>query len=455
MCCRSRLLMLPLLAGLLALAEVPRPALAADTWPSFQNGGHPGVQLDAGHALQFEEELTWSTPITGYGQSSPVIWDGHVYVTSVEGDQKQSCIVTAVDLASGERLWEGRLNNVMPQENNGYISRAAPTPAADARGVICLFEGGNLVALTHAGEMRWEKNLVAEYGNIGARHGLSASVEQDADAVYIWIERSDDPYVLCVEKESGEVRWKSPGLGTTSWASPRLVPVDEGSHLVLSGIGQLAGLDPQTGQRLWHMEGINGNSTPTPVPAGPGQFLIGATVGRGEDAGEGRSADSNGLVQIERSESGAWSADYAWRAQRATTSFGSPIPHQGTALFVNRTGVLFGLDLKTGKEQFTQRLGDSIWATPLSLGEQVLLLGKSGELHLLQGHPERPQISTTEPLPPETSPAPAPTTGSPAGGPPSPADGRVLYGAAWADGLLLLREGSRLHALRGKPVPGE
>ena len=82
-----------------------------------------------------------------------------------------------------------------------------------------------MVALTHGGDIRWERNLVEDYGEIEARHGLSASVEQDDEKAYLWVERSEQPYVLAVNKATGDTDWKVEGLGTTSWASPRLVPV--------------------------------------------------------------------------------------------------------------------------------------------------------------------------------------------------------------------------------------
>ena len=72
----------------------------------------------------------------------------------------------------------------------------------------------------------------------------------------------------------------------------------DGHHLVLSGIKKLAGLDPESGKRLWDFDGISGNSTPTPCPMGNGRFLIGATTGRGESGG-GKASDSNlSLIHI-------------------------------------------------------------------------------------------------------------------------------------------------------------
>jgi outer membrane protein assembly factor BamB len=432
-----------LMCGMIA-AVVPGIVCGGDNWPAFQNAGEMSLTSATVHAGMLESEPAWSADITGYGQSSPVFWGEHIYVTSVEGDQKQSCHVTAYRLSDGERLWQHSLPNASPAENSNYVSKAAPTPAADADGVICFFEGGNVAALTHAGEVRWERDLVADYGEIAARHGLSASVEQDETSVYVWVERATEPYVLSLDKQTGRTNWKVPGLGATSWASPRLVPVAGGRHLVLSGIGSLVGLDPATGERLWVFDQINGNSTPTPVPAGEGRFLIGATVGRGDAGGgggegEGRAAESNGLVAITKSDDGGWQADYVWRARRATSSFGSPIAHDGMAYFVNRTGVLYGLDVATGEEQFARRISGSIWATPLGVGERVYFFGKDGRIDVLTAADDGEQVSTWSSLPGDSAPPQEAGDGPPVGG-------SVLYAAVLTSDLMLLRRGDRLFA---------
>ena len=430
----------------LSLAAFASSVVAIDSWPSFQNGGQVSVDATAPAA---DAKLRWTVELTGYGQSTPVVWRDHIYVTSVEGDNQDTCHVTAYALADGSQLWRHSLGNATPQENNHYVSRAAPSPAADDAGVVCLFEGGNVVALTHDGKVRWERNLVEDYGAVAARHGLSASVAQSADDVFIWMERSEEPYVLCLNKAGGETKWKVAGVGATSWASPRLVPVDGGHQLVLSASGFLVGLDPADGTQLWKLEDITGNSTPTPMPLGDGKFLIGATVGRGESGG-GRAAESNGVLQISKSAEGTWTADYVWRAQRATSSFASPIVHNGVALFVNREGVLYGLDAATGDELFTKRLSGSSWATAIGLRNgSVLVPARDGKIDVVNGLKSDLTVTTLELLPAaaDDNKEPAPAAGPPsAGGPPGSA-GPVLYAAVIAGDSLLLRQGDRLFCL--------
>ncbi len=440
------------LRALALLVFLTAPLSAGDAWTSFQNGG----QLDLNETLAAPEgspfgPQLWSAKIRGYGQSSPVLWKEKVFVTSIEGPQRDDYHIAAFDIANGNQLWETAWRNPSPAESTSYISRAASTPAVDENGLVCFLEGGLVVALNHDGNMRWFRNLVLEYGAIDSRHGVSASVEQQADRVFIWVERATDPYVLAIDKATGKDLWKVPGAQGTSWSSPRLVPVEGGEHLVLSAVGSLTGLDPKTGELLWRLEGIVGNSTPTPIPLGGGRFLIGATDGRGEGPAAGKPAESNGVVAIRKNAEGKWGAEYVWRSKRGTSSFGSPIAAGGNAYLVNRTGVLYCLDLETGDERYAERTPESVWCTPLADKHSVILFGKGGTISAIAKGPEFKSLGsmklwTDEP---PMEPAPPPKLAAEGrGGPPGPPSGPTLYGVALADGKLLARRGDTLYCLR-------
>ena len=420
-----------------AFALLVGRTLAAEDWTGFQCG-ITGVHQDGVVPLNWgpAKNLVWKIDLTGYGQSSPVTWGSQVYVTSISGAKKERCHVTAIEFGTGKQLWQHHADAASQAENNNYLSRAAPSPTVDEAGVYCLFEGGNLMALSHDGTVRWNRNLVQEFGEIESRHGVSASLEQSPEHLFVWIERQANPYVLAVEKSSGKDLWKVPGLGATSWASPRLIPVEGGSHLVLSGIGSVAGLDPKSGTELWRLKGVVGNSTPTPVPAGTGRFLLGATQGRGE-ADSGKAAESNGLIAIRQTDAGTFQADYVWRSKRSTSSFGSPLMNEGLAYFVNATGVLFCHDLETGEERYSHRLADSIWATPVAVGNRLYFFGKGGSTSVISTGPAFNQVAENS----VWDAAPAAEGAAPRFG------GPVLYAGIYAHERWLLRRGDVLYCI--------
>lgn len=431
---------------LLTLSLSHPAAAEIGNWPSFQNGGTVSLPSDSSIELG---DVQWTCDLPGYGQSTPVVYGPHVYVTTVDGDNRDEYHLICIERGDGSIAWKHTIANASPRAATTMVSRAAPTPAVDAAGVVCFFEGGNVLALTHSGAPRWNHNLVEEFGDVGARHGLSASVEQDQDSVFIWVERSKEPYVVCLSKETGDIEWKVEGVGGTSWASPRLVPVNDGHHLVLSGSGSLIGLDPKSGDRLWTFDGINGNTSPTPMPLGNGRFLIGASGGRGGDAAK-RASASNGVIQISQVDDNTWTADYVWQARRATSSFGSPIVHDGLACFVNRQGVCYALNADTGKEAFVKRLKGSTWATPIALGHQIFFFSREGQVSALSTTSSNQKITTWDGLP--EPPKPEPASEEESAGPAGMSTGPVLYAATWCGDAFLLRRGTRLFSVAASAV---
>jgi len=417
--------------------------LNAQQWSSFLNGGKPTAE-SAKIATQWSPEtgIAWQTKLAGYGQSSPIVHGETVYTTSVTGANKETLNVEAFSMATGKRAWIHSQPNSTPQANTVMVSRAACSPVADDQGIIAMFEGGNVVALKHDGTIRWQRDLTAEFGDVKARHGLAASLEQNDQHVFVWVERSESPYVMAVNKSDGETVWKVAGLGSTSWGSPRLVAVGETDHLTLSSSGKVVGLDPASGKRLWEFDNIQGNSSTTPIPVGNGKFMIGSTAGRGKTT---FTKPCSGVIEIKQTDDG-FEAAWLWSSMKLTCSFGSPFAFENRAYFVNRTGIAHCHHVETGERIFAGRLScGSVWATPLASGGLLYFFGKSGascvvspadKLEVLEENrlwsADKPDAAKSD----------------------KPEDrfsGAVLYAAATAGQQLLLRRGDTLFAI-AKPT---
>lgn len=421
----------------LAISQSQFSAGQSATWGKFQNGGQP-YSAESKLPIEWspEENIAWTADITGYGQSTPVIAHGLIVVTSTSGDNKDEYHVSAYDVESGKKAWEVTRKNPSPFKNSPMVSRAAPSAIATKTGFAAFFEGGLLLALDGEGNVAWEQDLVAKHGKIEARHGLAASLEQDDQRLYVWVERSQDPYVLAINPKTGEQIWRAAGVGTTSWSSPRLVPVGDDAHLVCSASGKIIGLDPATGERLWEFDKISNNSSCTPMPAGNGQFLIGASDGRGAQT-PGAAAESNGLVQITKQDDGSFVADYRWQAAKATSTFGSPVIAGDTAAIVTRAGVLYRLDLKTGEKVSAGRIdAGGIWATPIVSGDKLYIFGYKGTTSVVS-LADGKEIASNRCWD---------ATG-PGGKTPGFGGGNVLYAAAIAGDRLIIRRGDKMYAI--------
>ncbi len=409
------------------------------TWSEFQNGGALSL-AESKLPVEWspEKNIAWTADIEGYGQSTPIVAHDRIVVTSTSGKNKDNYHVASYSINKGEKKWQVTRQNPSPFKNTPMVSRAAPSAIATEAGFVAFFEGGLLLAINPAGDVIWEKDLVALHGKIEARHGIASSLEKNDEHVFVWVERGEDPYVLAIDPATGEQVWKSEGVGSTTWSSPRLIPVGDGEHLVCSASGKIIGLDPQTGKRLWEFDGISNNSSCTPMPVGNGKFLIGASDGRGETTA-GAAAASNGLIEIKQSDDGSYQAAFKWQAKKATSTFGSPVVAGQTAAIVNRTGVLYRLDLETGEQVSADRTdAGGIWATPIVNGDLIYLFGYKGTTSVIS-LADGKEVAKNRCWPEAGDSDNAPGFGG----------GNVLYAAAPVGDHLIVRRGDKLFSIGG------
>ncbi len=152
-----------------------------------------------------------------------------------------------------------------------------------------------------------------------------------------------------------------------------IVNVGKDPQIVVSSSGSIDGYDPGSGKLLWTFDDVGGNTVASPIPFGDGRFLVGASPGRNGENTEGAKR-SNMAIEIRR-DGDNFQPVVLWRNEQATSSFGTPIVHQGFAYYTNRAGVLFCLNAETGETSYNTRIADSNWATPIGLGDQIYFFG--------------------------------------------------------------------------------
>ncbi|MEM1227215.1 MAG: PQQ-binding-like beta-propeller repeat protein [Planctomycetota bacterium] len=380
--------------SVLAMLLVASSALG--DWPAFLGGSSRAASDAARPPIKWtaDQNVAWQAELPGHGQSSPVVVGDIVYVTAIEGPMKETNLVIAFDLKTGNRLWQQEFSSSLPVENNVYTCRAAPTPVADADGVVAFFESGNVVALASDGEVRWQRDLLAEYGTYEGRFGVGGSMAQTDEHAIVLADNEGPAYIMALDKSTGETVWKTERESRTAWSSPMVMPIGDRQQVIVSAAGTIDGYDASTGELLWSFDKVGGNTVASPTPAGENQFLIGASPGRnGENAAGAK--ESNLLMRINVTD-GEFVPEVVWKNSQATSSFGSPIAYQGHAYFTNRAGVLFCIDMATGDLAYTSRIGTSNWATPVGIDSKVYVFGKDGKTVVLAAGSEENILSENE-----------------------------------------------------------
>jgi outer membrane protein assembly factor BamB len=391
----------------LALVEQPCPG---HIWPAFRGQGN---SLTRAQNLPLrwsdDEHVAWTAELPGYGQSSPVVWDGAVFITTMQGENKETPTVLCFDLATGELRWQREFKSSQETPANNYVTRSSPTAVVDADRVVVFFESGDLLALDHAGNTLWQRSLVKEYGPFEGKHGVGSSLAATDDAVIVLANHEGPSYLLAADKSTGANRWKVDYDPRVAWSSPVVSRQDGKDLIVVSAAGTVEAYDATTGTRRWTFDGLSGNNVPSATVVGDRVF-VGA-----QDVGSNVALVPDGQ-----------SAEVAWRSDDVTCNFSSPLYHDGLVYFVNRSGVAFCADAQSGDIIWKQRLGDTCWASPLAATDRIYFFTKGGHSVVIEsGREWQPLAENDLTIDPESR----------------------VYGVAAVDGALVLRTGSRLICL--------
>lgn len=387
-----------------------------DRWIEFR-GGAQGVTAAKNLPTRWSADagVAWNRTLPGTGQSSPVVHGGRVFVTSVEGAMKDRNHVSCFRLSDGGLLWSRSFASSVEQKLSNMVSKAAPTPAVDDRRIYAFFESGDLIALDHDGDVLWERCLTKDYGAIEGNHGIGSSVVLSAAGLHILVDHAGPSYLVAIDKKTGANLWRAERTARVSWSTP-IVAKHGGVELVLvSSNGTLDAYVAATGKVAWSVDGIKGNTVPSPSLVTDDLVLVTASKGAGAV-----------LVSLPQAGTSRQPA-IRWTATPAKPSgFSSPIVVNELVLILNKAGSLSAHRLSDGTFLWRQRLAEGSWASPIIAGDLIYFFGKQGATTLLRVSPQGARIVATNRLETEAT----------------------VYGVAAVDGAFVVREDARLICLR-------
>jgi outer membrane protein assembly factor BamB len=357
-------------------------------WTGFRNDGGSQVECQLPTAWSPTNGIAWQRELPGYGQSSPVILNEKVFVTAVEGPMKERLLVLCISLTSGQTLWSYELAATNQAASNFMASRAAPTPVVDEGGVYAFFESGDCVAVDHAGSLLWHRDLTADYGRFDNNHGLGSSPAHNATHIFLNIEHKGPSYLLSLDKTTGLTSWKVERGSTSSWSSPIVAQVQGHEQVIVSSGGNVTSYRAANGDKVWSLDGLDGNSVPSPTVIGE-RLFIGARLPEFSEEG---SIRSNCCIDLSDLHEGV--PKVLWRAEKALSDYASPAVCEQFAYFVNKAGVLYCLDTASGQVHYAQRLGTQCWATPIIAQSMIYFFGKDGKTQILKAGAEHELLAS-------------------------------------------------------------
>ncbi len=268
----------------------PEPELADDApgeWRRWRGPQGRGISQETGLPVSWTDEgesFRWRTWVPGAGNSSPVVSKGRVFLTTVYGEAEDDWnitwqrdelhrVVVAIDLASGELLWQTSVLQGIKGKVHHTNTRAAPSPVTDGKSVFVSFDG-ILAAVDFDGNLLWKQDVDPDY-YAHAHYGVSTSPVVGKDKVFLMQDREegdvpDKGWIAAFDKATGEEIWRDEWDYTCcSYTTPFLLEREDGTvELLRSSTNEVVAHDPETGTRLWTAEQQNTQPVPSLIIEG-------------------------------------------------------------------------------------------------------------------------------------------------------------------------------------------
>lgn len=356
----------------------------AENWPRFRGPNGQGISEAQGIPTKWtEQDYCWKITLPGAGHSSPVIWDGKVFVTCADQAARRGYLL-CLEGANGKELWR-REQDLTKYPINSLNSYASPTPAADADQVYVLWPGSDktvLAALTHKGEKMWTVTL----DGVHARHGKGSSPIVHGDYVIVSHEQesrsgSAKSQWLAVDRETGAVKWRmeEPPVANASYSTPCIWRQSgaTGAQVVFaSNAHGMTGVDLQTGHIVWNVDGV----LPDRVVSSPvvTDAMILATCGEG---GRGKH-----FTAIRPGADGTATEVYHLQT-REVPYVPTSVVYEGRVFAFHDNGQVSCLNRETGQMLWSERPAGRFFGSPICVSGILYAVTVNGDVIVLRAGP--------------------------------------------------------------------
>ncbi|MBX3747237.1 MAG: PQQ-binding-like beta-propeller repeat protein [Verrucomicrobiae bacterium] len=389
---------------LLALATACAGAVPLSlpaNWPAWRGPSGDGTTAEARFPLHWsaKENVRWRVNLPDRGNSTPVVWDNHVFVTQAI-DRTHQRLVLAFDRETGRQLWQAGTFGEPREETHQDNPYAAASPVTDGERVVVTFGSAGVWAFDFEGGILWTRSLGPQ------RHewGYSSSPVLHGDRVYVYHGPGEGSKLVALNKRNGRVAWevllpepvptvrfdgfqgRLPGIIGT-FSTPLVVPAGDHHELILAFPESVRAYAPETGRELWRDPGLNPLVYTSPVPVGDAVLAMGGFFGSSLLVRTGGHGDVSRTHRV-------------WHEVRARKNrLGSAVVFDGRAYVFNMEGLMECLDVATGRQLWEERLkgpgpAGGSWSSPTLVGDRIYAVNKSGDTFVLRASPNFEVMAT-------------------------------------------------------------
>lgn len=366
----------------------------AENWPAWRGPTGQGVCTETTLPTKWSatENVKWKVALPDQGNSTPAVWGDKVFVTqATEKGKKRSLICFA--RTDGTKLWEKTVEHATAEATHATNPYCSASPATDGERVVVSHGSAGVFCYDLAGKELWHRDL----GACDHIWGNAASPVLYKNLVILNFGPGERTFLLAMSNVDGADVWKVEVTGGKrgdnggddwlgSWSTPVVADVKGRTELVMTWPGAAKAYNPDSGSLLWECHGLerDGNKGSKLVYASPlvSADVVVAMAGFGGPSMALKTGGSGDVTATHR----------LWRTPGNPQRIGSGVIAGDHVYVVNEPG-LACLELKTGKQVWSEKVALGIWSSLVLADGKLYVTDQGGETWVVAAKPTFELIS--------------------------------------------------------------
>ena len=389
---------------------------AKKQWPQFRGPGARGIGVDQQLPVMWNVPqkigIRWRIPVHGLANSSPIIWNQQVFITTAtsksgnrdlriglygagdaaDDQSEHEWQLLCLELDSGKLLWRRTADRGIPRvKRHQKSTQANPTPATDGKHVVAVFNSGGLYCYDMTGKLNWSQDLGmldnGAFNDPNYQWGFASSPILVRNLVIVQIDRQTNSCLTAFDVADGTPAWTTLRDEPSSWGTPTTYQSSRGLEVVTNGTHFARGNDVKTGKEVWRLQGHSAITVPTPFSA---HGLLYVTSGyRPIQPIYAIRPDAKGDISLQPGDPP--SQFIAWSKTRGGPYLPTPLVYGNFLYSCSNQGVLTCYHAPSGKQIYRKRIANgganSFTASLVAADGRLYCTAENGEVCTIKAGP--------------------------------------------------------------------
>jgi outer membrane protein assembly factor BamB len=380
-------------------------------WRGPKRDGHVATGEHFPDALPATPKVVWQRTVGG-GFSSPVVKEGKLVYLDATNEKE---VAHLIDAKTGKEVWHAEYAEAFGDE---WGTGPRSTPIIDEDRVYAQSCDGEFRCLALAdGQTIWRTSFEKDFGvhfignkavgneGVASRRGNNGTGVIDGDRLYLPVGGTHGNSLVCFEKKTGKVIWKSQD-DEAAYSALMAVTLAGARQIVYFAADSVMGVEASSGKLLWRVP-LRTNAkrhAATPVIFGDSVIVNSHTFGL--------------LCLNIKKADGGFAAEQRWVNRQLKINIATPVLVDHWLYSQGAGNELVCIEALTGKVAWSQDGFGERYSAVLTDGSKLMVVTDRGELILAAADPEKFKLLGRVQV-----------------------CGKTWQHPAWVDGKLYVREG--------------